>query len=229
MRCFCVRRDRAGGGSTTGYMINIGEVQEVSYEFSAISVESPAGGFRYNIIPKEGGNSFKGLFFTNVANDSMQTDNLTSDLKARGLTAVNHIHRLWDVNPSVGGPIKQDSLWFFGSYRYWGLYDWVAGMYYDKNPNDFVYTPDLSRQALDNIWNTSEGVRLTWQANQKNKFGLYLANQHRCQCHWHVSATRTPEASEYQRNPMSKLAQATWKSPLTNRLLLEAGTVTRCR
>jgi hypothetical protein len=43
----------------------------------------------------------------------MATDNLTDAIKARGLTAVNDVTKIYDINPTLGGPIKEDKLWFF--------------------------------------------------------------------------------------------------------------------
>src|SRR5207244_6532107 len=54
-----------------------GNVQEYSFEISAHSAESEAGGVRVNLIPKDGGNSFHGQLFTNFANDSLQSTNMT--------------------------------------------------------------------------------------------------------------------------------------------------------
>ena len=74
--------------------------------------EMPYGGIFTNVVPKEGANRFSGSFFANFANEHLQADNLDDDLRARGLTVVNKTKTLIDVNPSIGGPIWQDSLWF---------------------------------------------------------------------------------------------------------------------
>ena len=41
------------------------------------------------------------------------------NLIARGLTTVDRVNLIYDVDPAVGGPIKKDTLWFFGSVRFW--------------------------------------------------------------------------------------------------------------
>ena len=44
------------------------------------------GGLRINLIPREGGNTFKGSVFGTAVNSSFQGDNYTQELKDRGLT-----------------------------------------------------------------------------------------------------------------------------------------------
>jgi len=57
----------------------------------------------------------------------MVSNNLTQELKARGLLLVNTTNRTYDANAAVGGPIKQDRLWFFTSHRVFGYQNLLAG------------------------------------------------------------------------------------------------------
>ena len=75
------------------------------------------GGVRLNMIPRDGGNKFSGSFFAGYQNKSFQSDNLTDDLKTRGLTTPDGIDKLSNFEASVGGPIKKDKIWFFVSAR----------------------------------------------------------------------------------------------------------------
>src|SRR5437762_14375901 len=49
---------------------------------------------------------------------SSDLDNFSDDLKSRGLSTPNTLKRYVDVNPSYGGPIKRDSIWFHATVRY---------------------------------------------------------------------------------------------------------------
>src|SRR5262245_58078109 len=80
-----------GGGYRTEFVINTGAVQEMSVTVGGKSAESDVSGVTVNSIPKSGGNRFSGSVFGNYTNDSLQTDNLTDDLQARGLTSVNKV------------------------------------------------------------------------------------------------------------------------------------------
>ena len=215
-----------GDGGNSGYTANPAEVQEFNFQLGGHTPETPNGGVRINLIPKEGGNRYSGFLFGNFSNSSLQSSNLNDRLRAQGLTSVNEIKKLYDVNPALGGPVLQNRLWFFASFRHLVDDYGVAGMYYPKDPEAFVYEPDLTRPANNDSWLSTAGLRLTWQISPKNKVGGYYSNQPRCQCHQFISALRTPEASSRQsiRGGMGNwVGQAMWKAPVTNRVLLEAG------
>ena len=72
---------------------------------------------------------FKGTVFFSGANKSLQTDN-SADAKAAGLAAPDALNKVWDVNIAEGGPIKKDKLWFFASYRDWGVYQYIANSFF---------------------------------------------------------------------------------------------------
>ena len=59
-----------GAGQYLGMYWNDGMIQEIQYTTSGDSAETQAGGVRINMIPKEGGNSFRGSFFTNYTTTS---------------------------------------------------------------------------------------------------------------------------------------------------------------
>jgi hypothetical protein len=70
-----------------------------------------------NAIPREGGNTFHGMFQSNYGNKSLQNDNLNTALRARGATAGSDIRTLYDVEGGAGGPIRRNKLWFYFSAR----------------------------------------------------------------------------------------------------------------
>src|SRR5881409_166116 len=85
---------------------------EMSYQTGAISAETSGGGVRLNMIPKDGGNSFKGDLFFSTTNSSFQANSLTPELVKRGLKSADSMDSMHDVNAAVGGPIKANRLWF---------------------------------------------------------------------------------------------------------------------
>lgn len=209
------------------YSPNLGSTQEVTIDISGVSAEATEGGVRINLIPKEGGNTFRGTLFATFANESMASSNFTDDLKARGFTTPNTIKEVWEVNPGFGGPIERDKLWFFASTRIQVADNWVGGMFFDPNWNNsnvFTDANDLDRGrrvSNDAIWKLAEG-RLTWQATAKNKFSASLATERQCKCPSFISAIRSPGINNHWGRP-HHFATADWTSPLTNRVLLEAG------
>ena len=50
------------------------------------------------------------------------------------MPAANSVDKIWDVNPAGGGRILRDRLWFYGSFRYWGSEQFIAGAYPNQTP-----------------------------------------------------------------------------------------------
>ena len=222
------------GMGVSGYVPEVGNAQEVVFSLSGGLGEATTGGPQMNIIPKQGGNNFSGSFFISGTGDSFQGSNLTPEIMAKGLTATNSIGKLWDINPSFGGPIVRDKLWFFGTYRYQISRQNVASMWVNRNagnPNAWTYDPVLTEQAIaDGNWNNGSG-RLTWQVSPRNKFSAWTSVQYHClYCEDGGDGTglgfggmiTSPEATATNENHPSMLTQLSWTSPYTNRLLLEA-------
>jgi hypothetical protein len=232
--------NNTGGGYNTTLVINMGTVQEMTVTTSGLSAEWRTSGVASNTIAKEGGNTFRGYFFGNFTNNSLQADNLSQDLKDRGLLAVGNAYRFWDFNPTLGGPILQDRLWFYGGFRYSGTRSYVAGGFKNRNPTGNQYcanvngctfggvhvedSRNLDEQAIaGDTWNRGETVNLTWQASQRNKITTFAHfNQRLVDCN-SCSATVSPEAGTYFTHRPEYLLQSTWTNPYTNKLLFEGG------
>ena len=200
--------------------------QEITFGTSAGSAEASTGGVRINMIPREGANVFGGTLAASFTNRALQGNNLSDDLVARGLASPNTIKKSGEINPGFGGPLRQDRLWFFFSARYMIDESTLAGMWENKNannPNAWIYDPDLSRPALRRFRAPEGKIRLTWQAALKHKFGLTWQEQTICDCPTEITATIAPEAGTIRPQPVVRIAQTEWTSPLTNRLLMTGG------
>ncbi len=219
-----------GNGAAQGYTLNPAEAQEYVYETAAIAADTMTGGVRANVIPKEGGNRFSGFVLASHATGAMQWDNVTDELRAKNLQAANAIQRIYDYNVALGGPLKTDRVWFFGSIRQWDAKEQVTGMFRPIDPFSFTFNPalgaagnvDLNQPAIYDSWVRSFSGRVTWQVNQKNKVSLYGAHQPREQNPQMISATRSFEASNLSHSTLGHMIQASWKSALTSKFLLEA-------
>jgi hypothetical protein len=209
-------------GEFSNFVPDTGATQEVAVDYGAISAELAFGGLRINLVPKEGGNSFRGAFFGTGVNGWWQNNNLTTDLQSRGLPAPNRMKLAYDVNPSFGGPIVKDRLWFYASGRTQTNQNYVAGLYANANagdPTKWLYAPDLSNQTYFQITQKGINGRITGQAGQKNKLSLYLDNQSRV---WNDSRAGVSEESTVNfRFPKLRLAQVGWTSTVSSRLLVE--------
>ena len=117
-----------------------------------------------------------------VSDGALQSDNLSDTLRARGLSNVTELKKVYDYGGGVGGPIKRDKLWFYTSHRWWGSQEWAAGKYYNQNQGGPIYAPDLSRQAHTTFYQQDNSGRVKWQATNKQNYTFSLHKQHNCNC-----------------------------------------------
>lgn len=214
---------RGSGGRGHYYMVNQGTVQEVVVATSGAGADQQVAGLVTNVVPREGGNTFSGTLYYHYTNENFVGDNLTPELEALGVSATAATSKSWDFNPAVGGPIKRDKLWFFGSFRA-NLVEQAVSTRYNLTPTAWVYTPDPSRPSgYTKSDDRSYSLRLTSQATTRNKVSVYFDYAPREWYNRSVSALVAPEASTYSPYLPNYLMQLTWKAPVSNRLLFEAG------
>jgi hypothetical protein len=218
------------GGWGGGAVPNAAGTAEFAIDVSGVDAQAATGGVRINFIPRDGGNKFSGLIATSYARDSFASDNYTgTDVQQRGLAAPSKIKANGEFNPGVGGPIVRDKLWFFLSGKYVFADNYVAGMFFNENankPNEWRYVRS-TRQAILHQDQQIFQARFTYQANQKNKFGVTFDQEAYCGCPFGVTATTAPDGATDRRFPTQRFVTADWTSPITNRLLLEASGIHR--
>lgn len=201
-----------------------GNVQEYSFEISAHSAESETGGVRVNLIPKDGGNTFHGQFFSNYAGSSLQSKNMTDALRATGIRDPDRTQSIYTVNPSVGGPIVQDKVWFYGGYSRMYNERLKAATYFNTDLAAWRPVFDQNRQATAIEKTHDTNIRITWQAAAKHKLSFYYDNNRLCQCPYLIGATyvgiNAPEGATLAPRT-AQLPQVTWTAPFTNRMLAE--------
>jgi hypothetical protein len=160
-----------------------------------------------------------------------QASNLRSNLKGdlfanpnNSLTNVSVIKKIWDFNPGVGGPIVKDKLWFYFTFRHWGVNKTVADSYFNAlGPTSLAYQPDLTRPGIDDGHIVSRAGRLSWQIGTKDKLTWYIDDQAKYRNHWGISALISPEASAIQVTPTSYVQTFKWTRTQSNKLLFDAG------
>ena len=200
------------GGGDSHPDHNDAMTQEVTVQTAALGAEVWAGGPHLNLIPREGGNVFSGATYLGYTDSAFQFDNLTDDLIKRGLQTPDSVKKIYDVNVSLGGPIKRDRLWFFGSYRNVGNDNIVANSFYpDGSPG--VYDQRVRNYTL----------RLTWQVNPRNKITAYDDYQWKYVGHLYTSGIDVATASR-TRPPVLKYTNGIkWTSTVSNKLVFDVG------
>jgi hypothetical protein len=231
-----------GGGGVSSFAYDFVNATEVQVTVAGGMGESDRGGPAFNIIPKSGGNTFNGTAFGSTAGKWSQGSNLDDYLRSVGITEPPGLIKNWDTNLAIGGPIKRDRLWFFNNVRSYGTHQDIPGLYANANFGDaskwnYVKDPNVkARSAADKM---IEAIRLTSQLTPRNKVGFYWEYQANCvgsslvntgdSCrdrgdNWIALGTSTTSPESANMWPeREKITQATWSSPLTSRLLFEAG------
>ena len=209
-----------------GVFVDVGSLQEVAFEVGASTAQNQTGGVQANFILRDGGNRHAFSVFMAGTNHSLENSNITPDLIAnRGLNSPNTLDKLWDLNGTYSGPLVKDKVWLVLSGRYCGKNNQVAGIYNNLTPSAYVYTPDVAGgPAVDDNYQQSFTGRITWQINQKNKVSVHYMNTNRDWGHQGLSTALTaPESSTITQNPTDYDISAIWTSPITSKLLFEAG------
>jgi hypothetical protein len=244
------------GAGVSSYVPDISNAQEISMTTSGGLGEAEVGGPSFSIVPKTGGNSFKGTVYASNVTKGMVGDNYTDELKARGLTTPGKLYKLWDYNVGLGGPVAKDKVWFFFQFRDEGSHRTVPGLFSNLNlgdPNKWLYAVDQSRPAVQaGSWRNA-ALRLTVQPTPRNKFNIFWDQQIPCQGAGYLGSdegcrqsgdgeiicgapgssnpqcgpagpnVQGPEVGTYLSGYGQRVQQATWSSPVNNKLLLEAG------
>jgi len=233
------------GGGVSGYILDTANAQEVQMNLSGGLGEAEKGGIYLNVVPKSGGNVFKGEVFASGAGSWSQGSNLDDTLRSFGIPNPPTIHNNYDMSGALGGPIRKDRLWFYGTVRYFGQAQDIPGAYANANAGNpsawtYVANPAITDRnaSSQNIYNG----RITWQASEKNKLSFYEDYQGQCSQASYVASSsacrnagsnwlatgsfgafQSPEAfTTYNPEPQN-VAQASWTSTVTSKLLLEAG------
>src|ERR1700681_181382 len=211
------------GGNIGGQQPDVGSAAEIAVDISSLSAEMATGGVRINFIPRDGGNTFGNSTFFTFANQSMQGTNFTDALKAAGLATPTKIDSTYDLNESIGGPIRRDQAWFWFSTRF-NHANAYAGVFANKNaynPDAWTYVADTSNPAENRGKVQQNNLRITWQATPKIKIAAEQKVDVWCNCPMYLSATRAPEAGNDRRFPRLRQEHVEFSSPVTSKFLLE--------
>jgi hypothetical protein len=202
-------------GGLSGQYPNQGAYEEVVVQTRALPAEVGAGGVSVNLVSKDGSNTFRGDLFTTYTGDSLQSSNVTSEQRDRGLVAPSSTKTFYDLNVGAGGRIVKDALWFYGSARRFRIDRYEAN----------TFNPDKTQSLDENlIWNATG--KLTWQVNSANRLSGFVDYGNKLREHRReltsIYQFISPEAS--YRSPLGgPVANVKLYSTIRPTLLLETG------
>src|SRR5918996_3961496 len=154
------------GTGGAGFYFDYSSLEEAFLGTSGQSAEMPNPGVQSQFIARSGSNNFQGEYHLDWYNNALQGSNIPSEYTVP--TAFNNspirehsneIDRYYDHDINLGGPIKKDKAWIFGTYR--EQFNAVA-------QPQFTFDKTFDTK----LWNPV--VKGTYQMNQKNKLIGYF-------------------------------------------------------
>jgi hypothetical protein len=220
-----------GDGAIQTYTNDAGN-QEMVYQTGGGTVDSPTGGVKINMIPKEGGNRFSGSLFQGYESSKIQSNNLTPFLAANGVKTVDKIGTYNDTNATVGGPIKKDRLWYFGSVRLFTVNKPIANTYVSDGTKAGILAcanalagrgGTLCEQGVDPQHQYSGLVRMTWQISPRNKLSGYYDRIHKVRGAAMGPGDDQTTSSVVWDSPLYTTNMLKYSSTVSSKLLVEGG------
>jgi hypothetical protein len=199
------------GTGAAGFYYDYGSFDEVQLGIDGNDASAATPGVQLNAVLKSGGNELKGDVYFDYENESLQGDNITDELRRKGLSVGTRILKYYDPNVSVGGPIKRDKLWYFGSYRNQEIGVSVAGFPVDNPDPDFEF---LTR--LQNL-----SYKVTYQLSPNNKLGHYVQLGRKLQPHRGAGSTTYADAVFLQ-DSISYAGNVDWNSIVSPTFFFDA-------
>ena len=194
-----------------GFYYDIDAFDDIQVSTGAHDITVPTSGVFLNMITKTGGNRWNGVTTFTWTGDSLQGRNDTDPtLQKYGFRPNgNTSDFVSDINVSAGGPLIQNKLRFFGSFRDWRIHQNV---------------PVQASQTVLDQTNITDGLgNFTWQANQNNRFtGFYSRQRYSKPNRLLNNASITVIDSTSDEEDMFDLAQGLWNSVIGKNFFIDA-------
>src|SRR5437762_5706803 len=148
-----------------GFYYDFDAFDEIQVSTGAHDITVPTSGVFLNMITKTGGNKWNGSTTFTWTGDKLQGRNdVDPALQKYGFRPEgNTSDFVSDINVAAGGPLVQNKVRFFGSFRDWRVHQNVP--------------VQLSQVVLDQTNITSGLANFTWQASQNNRLTGFYARQ----------------------------------------------------
>ncbi len=194
-----------------GFYYDVGAFDDIQVSTGAHDITVPTSGVFLNMITKTGGNKWAGSSTVTWTGDKVQGRNDTDPrLQKYGFRPnSNTSDFVSDINFGAGGPLVQNKLRFYGSFRDWRVHTNVP--------------VQLSQVVLDQTNITSGLGNLTWQVNQNNRInGFYSRQRYSKPNRLLNNASITVIDSTSDEEDMFDVAQGLWNSVVGKNFFIDA-------
>ncbi len=205
--------DLTEGDSGTFFYSPYFAVDEVSVTAVGGDVEMSSPGTAVVQTYKSGGDRFSGLEHLTYEAGSFVGDNNDEALKARGFTGNPNL-LFWEAHTDLGGPIRREKLWFYGSFNYFKVDKAISGV--DQNV------------ATDLVTVNDPLLKLTWKATKADTIiGFYQPRNNKKKPNRDLSASVLPESVLAQDSKVW-IKKIGWQRVWTNRLFMDVKAAACC-
>jgi hypothetical protein len=209
----------------TNLYTDYGAIDEYQAAGSGNMGDQGGPGALLSIMIKSGGDQFKGSAYGDFQNSDTIGDNVPAAFRApggldddgfraptlvdpltgalKGLETGNPITKQYDLNASLGGPIKRGRAWFFGGLR---------------NNQQFKRVLGVPVEAETTVHNYT--AKVTYQLTANNQLIGFYAHRFKLQPLRDISLVRPAESAVYQ-SGYSDPSKIEWTSVLSPRLFLD--------
>jgi hypothetical protein len=194
-----------------GFYYDVGAFDDIQVSTGAHDITVPTSGVFLNMITKTGGNKWAGSTTGTWTSASLQGRNDTDPtLQKYGFRPnSNTSDFVSDINFGAGGPLVQNKLRFYGSFRDWRVHTNVP--------------VQLSQVVLDQTNITSGLANVTWQVNQNNRInGFYSRQRYSKPNRLLNNASVTVIDSTSDEEDMFDVAQGLWNSVIGKNFFIDA-------
>src|SRR5688572_18999687 len=204
------------GTSGAGFYFDYASLEEAFLGTSGQTAEMPNPGVQSQSIARSGGNQFSGEYHLDWYNNALQGSNIpdeytvpTAHRNSPIRPHSNEMDRYYDSDINVGGPVKRDKIWWFGTYR--------TQFNAIQQPN-FTFDKTFDTK----LWNAvGKG---TYQINQKHKLVGYYQWGQKIQPNRlpQSTYTYTDEGPTNRQDSGSWVYKGEWNGTLSDKLYVEA-------
>ena len=194
-----------------GFYYDVGAFDDIQVSTGSHDITVPTSGVFLNMITKTGGNKWNGSSTVTWTGDKVQGRNdHNPTLQKYGFRQdSNTSDFVSDINFGAGGPLVQNKLRFYGSFRDWRVHTNVP--------------VQLSQVVLDQTTITSGLANLTWQLNQNNRInGFYSRQRYSKPNRLLNNASITVTDSTSDEEDMFDVGQLLWNSVLRKNFFIDA-------
>jgi hypothetical protein len=204
--------DMAATGAAPIYF-DFDAFQEIQITTGAADASQQTAGININLITRSGSNRLLGSAHGFFTNKSLQSNNITPELFNKGGTAGsgvsgNPMKMITDDGAEIGGPIKRDRAWLWGSYGYQKIDLGILGFYDTARPecapppstfDQLKANQDCLKPDTTLIKNSN--LKFSLQPAAHHRFQVLYQNSNKIRNARNASATTLPESTVRQYSP----------------------------